>query len=110
MLCGKLEWIPTKKEYKVEYKAETTDLGKNDKEKYKNERILDEKSKKIQKKLKMLDKNTWPTFLETFFGVVELDIEIPQDKYEYFSEMPPIFKNIEYNEEEGGEYMKNVIL
>ena len=60
--------------------------------------------------METLDQATWPAFLETFFGIVELDIEIPQDKYEYFSEMPPIFKNIVYSEEEGGEYMKNVIL
>ena len=46
---------------------------------------------------------------KTFFGLVEVDIEIPEDKYEYFGEMPPIFKNIEYSEEEGGEYMKKVI-
>ena len=30
MLCGKLEWIPTKEEYRAEYKAETKDLNKND--------------------------------------------------------------------------------
>src|SRR5206468_10865540 len=31
------------------------------------------------------------------------------NKYNYFGEMPPIFKNIEYSEEEGGEYMKKII-
>src|SRR5271157_2674469 len=30
--------------------------------------------------------------------------------YEYFGEMPPIFKNIEYSEEDGGEYMKKKIM
>ena len=49
MLCGKLEWIPTKEEYKVEYETETKDLSKDDKQKYKNDRQLDEKSKKYRK-------------------------------------------------------------
>ena len=110
MLCGKLEWIPTKEEYKIEYANETKDLSEEERQKYKNERQLDEKSKKLQKKIGKLNSSTWVTFLDSFFGIVELDLEIPQDKYEYFGEMPPIFKNIEYNEEEGGEYMKKVIM
>src|SRR5277367_5603387 len=44
------------------------------------------------------------------FGLLELDIKIPEDKYDYFGEMSPIFKNIEYSEAEGGEYMKKIIL
>ena len=110
MLCGKLEWIPTKEEYKVEYENETKELSESEKEEYKNERQLSEKSKKLQKKISKLNTLTWLEFLDSFFGIVELDIEIPQDKYEYFGEMPPIFKNLEYSEEEGGEYMKKVIL
>jgi len=54
--------------------------------------------------------NKWLEFLETFFGLIEVDIEIPEDKYEKFGEMPPIFKNMEYDEEESGEYMRNVIM
>jgi hypothetical protein len=110
MLCGKLQWIPTKEEYEVEYEIETKDLSKSERKDYENERELDEKSKKIQKKISKLNPLTWLNFLDSFFGIVELDIEIPQDKYEYFGEMPPIFKNLEFSEEEGGENMKEVIL
>src|SRR5271165_3244992 len=45
-----------------------------------------------------------------FFGFLEVDIEVPEDKYEYFSEMCPIFKNAEYSEEESGEYTKRLAL
>ena len=54
--------------------------------------------------------DTWLTFLESFFGAIEVDIEIPEDKYEIFAEMPPIFKNVVYSEEESSPYMTNVIL
>jgi len=37
--------------------------------------------------------------LNTFFGFVELDIEVPTHLYNYFSEFPPIVKNIEYSNE-----------
>ena len=57
----------------------------------------------------MITQNKWLEFLATFFGLVEVDIEIPEEKYEMFGEMPPIFKNMEYTEEESGEYMKDVI-
>src|SRR5271157_4688653 len=104
-LCGKLEWIPTQEEYKIEYAAETKNLNDTEKKKYETDRLLSKKSKQVQEKLKD-SKFKW---LNTFFGLVEVDIEIPEDKYEYFGEMPPIFKNIEYSEEEGGEYIKKVI-
>ena len=114
MLCGKLEWIPTKEEYKNEYKTETKDLNEEERQKYKQERVLDEASRNLQEQLEKImqtnNQKTWLEFLETFFGLIEVDIEIPEDKYEKFGEMPPIFKNIEYSEEESGEYMKNVIL
>jgi hypothetical protein len=90
-LCGVLKYIPTTEEDLVERK-------------------LNDEQKKIQTKLdKLTTSSDWLTFLDTFFGLVEIDIEIPQDKYEYFGEMPPIFKNIEYSEGEGGEYMKKII-
>jgi len=110
MLCGKLEWIPTKDEYNIEYKTETKNLTESEKREYENERELSQKSKKLQKEICKINTSTWLPFLDSFFGILEIDIEIPQDKYEYFGEMPPIFKNIEYSEKEGGEYMKKIIL
>jgi hypothetical protein len=90
-LCGVLKYVPTTEEDLVE-------------------RELSDEQKKMQTKLdKLSTSSEWLTFLDTFFGLVEIDIEIPQEKYEYFGEMPPIFKNIEYSEEEGGEYMKKII-
>lgn len=89
MLCGKLEWIPTEEEYKIE----------------------SEKSIILQKELqKTMENKSWLQFLESFFGALEVDIEIPEDKYNVFGEMPPLFKNIELCEEEGGDYMKKLIL
>ena len=68
-------------------------------------------SLQLQEQMENLkSQSQWIEFFNTFFGLVEIDIEIPEDKYEYFGEMPPIFKNIEYNEEEGGDYMKKIIL
>jgi hypothetical protein len=90
-LCGVLEWIPT---------SEEDIFGK----------VQSKKHKKLQTKLNNLTTTSeWLSFLDTFYGLVEIDIEIPEEKYEYFGEMPPIFKNIEYSEEEGGEYMKKII-
>ena len=115
-LCGKLEWIPTKEEYKVEYKEETKGMNRDDKNKYKFERELSKESKIIQESLNTLstkyrdNKSKWLKYLDSFFGLLEIDIKIPKDKYEYFGEMPPIFKNIEYSEKKAGDYMKNIIL
>eukprot|EP00732_Lithocolla_globosa_P001590 Lithocolla_globosa_v1_NODE_814_length_3238_cov_52.363179.p1 type:complete len:315 gc:universal NODE_814_length_3238_cov_52.363179:731-1675(+) len=41
------------------------------------------------------------------FGFMKLDIHVPKKLYTYFGEMPPIFKNIEYDhsKENIGEYM-----
>ena len=83
-LCGKLEWVPTE--------SEVSD----------NRRIL-------QKKMtELTTESHWLEFLTEFYGLLEVDLEVPEEKYEFFGEMPPIFKNIEYIEE-GGEYMKKVI-
>jgi hypothetical protein len=45
-----------------------------------------------------------------FFGFLEVDIEVPENKYEYFGEMCPIFKNIEYSQDVCGDYTKNLAL
>ena len=43
---------------------------------------------------------------ESLFGVVECDIRVPESLKEKFSEMCPIFKNIEISRGDIGEYMK----
>ena len=50
------------------------------------------------------------SYLETFFGAIEVDIEIPQDKYNYFGENPSIFQTKEYSEELCAEFTKDVML
>ena len=40
------------------------------------------------------------------FGVVECDIEVPEHLKPKFSEMTPIFKNVEISRDDIGEYMK----
>jgi hypothetical protein len=52
----------------------------------------------------------WKQFLYGFYGLLEIGIEIPESKYEYFGSFPPIFQNIEISDELSGEYMKEVIL
>src|SRR5271156_1819315 len=108
-LCGKLCWIPTEEEYKLELVSDTNDFTTKEQfEEYKKERQLSPKQKELQISMNELLINPLK-FLETFFGLIELDIEVPEDKYNYFGEMPPIFKNVEYNEEIAGPYMKNII-
>ena len=43
---------------------------------------------------------------EQLFGVIECDIQVPEDLKSKFSEMCPIFKNTEISREDIGEYMK----
>jgi hypothetical protein len=43
------------------------------------------------------------------FGVVECDIHVPEDKKEKFSEMTPIFKNVDIPFEAIGEHMQNFV-
>jgi len=110
-LCGELKWVPTREEYKSEYENETKELNKEEKITYAKERQLNKMSIKLQEQMQMLTSQAkWLEFFNTFFGLVEVDIKIPEDKYNYFGEMSPIFKNIEYSEAEGGEYMKKIIL
>ena len=40
------------------------------------------------------------------FGVVLCDVEVPEDKKEYFKDMPPIFKNILVGREHIGSFMR----
>jgi hypothetical protein len=82
-LCGKLEWIPNEAKFRPTGLQETMTT--------------------------LTTKSQWLDFLNNFFGLLEVDLEIPEDKYEYFGEMPPIFKNIECSEADGGNYMKAVI-
>jgi len=42
----------------------------------------------------------------SLFGVVECDIEVPEELKEKFSEMCPIFKNVEISREDIGDYMR----
>ena len=49
-------------------------------------------------------------FNNEFYGFLEVDIQVPEAKYEYFSEMCPIFKNAKYDESVCGEYTKNLVL
>ena len=96
MLCGKLEWIPTEEEYKLEFESETTELKDDEKEAYKKDREPSKKGKELRKTLKeIMENNAWLSFFESFYGALEVDIEIPENKYETFGEMPPIFKNME---------------
>jgi len=45
---------------------------------------------------------------EDFFGFVEVDIKVSEEKYNYFSEMTPLFKNATIDESELSEYMNNL--
>jgi hypothetical protein len=53
------------------------------------------------KDLKILDNN--------FYGFLEVDIEVPEDKYDYFCEVCPLFQNIELDESVCGEFMKRLV-
>ncbi|UMM32809.1 hypothetical protein L5515_006485 [Caenorhabditis briggsae] len=45
----------------------------------------------------------------SLFGFLEVDIEVPKDKWNYFSEMCPIFVNKEYDETLCGDYTLNLL-
>lgn len=47
---------------------------------------------------------------DQMFGVVRCDIRVPEDKKEYFSEMSPIFKNVDIPFEAIGEHMQNFVI
>jgi len=47
--------------------------------------------------------------LNTFFGFAEVDINVPPHLYNYFSEFPPIVKNIENSNEICGEYIAELL-
>ena len=65
-------------------------------------------------KLCWKENNDWIKYREevmadAFFGFLEVDIEVPEDKWEYFGEMCPIMLNKEYTEEICGEYTKDLL-
>jgi len=47
--------------------------------------------------------------LNTFFRFVEVDINVQEHLYNYFSEFPPIVKNIEYSNNICGEYTTTLL-
>jgi len=47
--------------------------------------------------------------LSTIFGFIEVDIIVPEQLYNYFSEFPPIVKNIEYSNNICGEYTTTLL-
>ncbi len=47
---------------------------------------------------------------EKIFGMVECDIEVPQNKRKYFEELTPIFKNVDISINDIGENMKKYCL
>ena len=91
-LCGKLCWIPTEEEYKIEYAEDTKEFTAREQfEDYVMKRQLNNKQKELQISMNELLCNPL-SFLESFFGLIELDIEVPPSLYNYFGEMAPIFK------------------
>jgi len=47
--------------------------------------------------------------LNKIFGFIEVDIIVPEELYNYFSEFPPIVKNIEYSNNICGEYTTSLL-
>ncbi|EFP06777.1 hypothetical protein CRE_13804 [Caenorhabditis remanei] len=45
----------------------------------------------------------------SFFGFLEVDVSVPKDKWNYFSEMSPIFVNKEYDETICGDYTQKLL-
>jgi len=46
---------------------------------------------------------------KNFFGFLEVDIEVPKHLYNYFGELQPIVKNVEYDENICGKYTIKLI-
>ena len=46
---------------------------------------------------------------DNFFGFLEVNIEVPKHLYNYFSEFPPIVKNMEYSDEVCGDYTYDLV-
>ena len=81
-LCGKLEWIPLESETKV--------------------------SNELQKEMRNLTTETkWIQFLSKFFGLLEVDLQVPEDKYEYFGEMPLSLKILNTKKRRRGIYERS---
>ncbi|EFO85594.1 hypothetical protein CRE_20627, partial [Caenorhabditis remanei] len=65
-------------------------------------------------KLYFKENDDWRTIEEqvlcdSFFGFLEVDISVPKDKWNYFSEMSPIFVNKEYDETICGDYTQKLL-
>ena len=41
------------------------------------------------------------------FGVIEVDLHVPEHLKDYFQEMPPVFKNINITEADIGDYWRS---
>ena len=46
---------------------------------------------------------------DTFFGLLEVDIHVPDDLHSYFEEMPPLFCNTEVKFEDMGSFMQQYV-
>lgn len=65
-------------------------------------------------KLYWKETEDWKTYQEQilqnkFFGFLEVDIQVPEDKWEYFGEMCPLFINKEFSEEVCGQYTNDLL-
>ena len=65
-------------------------------------------------KLFWQDTDDWSKYreevlMDKFFGFLEVDIEVPEDKYNYFSEMCPLFVNKEYDENVCGQCTNDLL-
>ena len=45
----------------------------------------------------------------SMFGVIEIDIKVPENLKAHFEEMPPIFKNVTIQEQDIGDHMKEFL-
>jgi len=61
-------------------------------------------------KLQLIETNDMKyVYDKDFFGFLEVDIEVPKHLYNYFSELPPITKNAEYDESICGDYTRKLL-
>ena len=60
-------------------------------------------------KLEWEETNDLSIINNEFYGYLEVDIEVPEEKYEYFCEVCPLFQNVEIDESVCGEFTTNLI-
>ena len=46
---------------------------------------------------------------DEFFGFAKCDVRVPDEQKEFFSQFPPIFKNVEVSNNDVGPYMKGLL-